>query len=285
MKKRTNKWIEFILCLCFGYLGVHRFYSRSKYAKLWLWTLGLFGIGWTIDILVLLCQALLQSSASKKKVVYAPPQVVPTGIHRTTTTNVQKPVIAKLLNDRTNYFKDLLTIDPADIRCLDIETTGLDKINDDILQLSIIDGNGNVLFSDYIRPVNKAAWPDAERIHGISPEMVAIKPTIDELRSEINQIMANAKVVLGYNSNGFDIPFLKNKGIVFPEKAEYVDVMLLFAPIYGEWNEYHGNYRWQKLTTCANYYGYEFQAHDALEDIKATLFCYYKIVGAYASEQ
>ena len=58
----------------------------------------------------------------------------------------------------------------------------------------------------------------------------------------------------------------------------HYDVMLEFAPIYGEWSSYHESYKWQKLTTCAKYYGYEFKAHDSLEDVKATLFCYKKMI-------
>lgn len=50
--------------------------------------------------------------------------------------------------------------------------------------------------------------------------------------------------------------------------------MLIFAKIYGQWDDYHGNYKWQNLSKCARYYGYEFKAHDSLEDVKATLFCY-----------
>ena len=34
------------------------------------------------------------------------------------------------------------------------------------------------------------------------------------------------------------------------------------------------DYKWQKLTTCAAYYEYKFNAHDSLEDVKATLHCY-----------
>lgn len=47
-----------------------------------------------------------------------------------------------------------------------------------------------------------------------------------------------------------------------------------FAPIYGEYNSYYGDYKWQKLGTAAAYYGYEFKAHDSLEDVRATLFVY-----------
>ena len=56
--------------------------------------------------------------------------------------------------------------------------------------------------------------------------------------------------------------------------------MMDFAPIYGEWSEYHGDYKWQSLSTCAAYYGYDWgedKAHDSLADCKATLFCYNRI--------
>ena len=46
-----NKWIALILCMCFGWLGVHRFYEGKVFTGvLYLCTLGLFGIGWIVDI-------------------------------------------------------------------------------------------------------------------------------------------------------------------------------------------------------------------------------------------
>lgn len=53
--------------------------------------------------------------------------------------------------------------------------------------------------------------------------------------------------------------------------------MLEFAKEYGEWNEYFGDYKWQKLSTAASYYGYKFKAHDSLEDVRATLYVYKKL--------
>ena len=50
-----NKWIAFILCLFLGYLGMHKFYEgRIGAGILYLITVGLFGIGWLIDTIVLL---------------------------------------------------------------------------------------------------------------------------------------------------------------------------------------------------------------------------------------
>ena len=53
--RTKNKWAAFFLCLFFGGLGVHKFYEgRIGMGILYLFTCGLFGIGWTIDTIVLL---------------------------------------------------------------------------------------------------------------------------------------------------------------------------------------------------------------------------------------
>lgn len=47
-----------------------------------------------------------------------------------------------------------------------------------------------------------------------------------------------------------------------------------FAPVAGKWDERHGDWRWVKLGQCAGHYGYRFDAHGALEDTRATLYCF-----------
>ena len=50
-----NKWVAFLLCLFLGYLGAHKFYERRiGLGILYLFTCGLFGIGWFIDCIALL---------------------------------------------------------------------------------------------------------------------------------------------------------------------------------------------------------------------------------------
>lgn len=52
-----NKWLSFLLCFFFGEFGVHRFYEgKIGTGLLWLFTFGLFGIGWFIDLIILLCK-------------------------------------------------------------------------------------------------------------------------------------------------------------------------------------------------------------------------------------
>ena len=53
--RAKNKWVSFILCILLGYLGAHKFYEgRIGSGLLYLFTFGLFGIGWFIDCIVLL---------------------------------------------------------------------------------------------------------------------------------------------------------------------------------------------------------------------------------------
>lgn len=161
---------------------------------------------------------------------------------------------------------------------IDTETTGL-EFTSDVLQVSIIDFEGNTLFDKYMKPIKATEWPIAESVHHISPEMVKDLPTIEYYKEEIQNIINAADLIIGYNIN-YDMGILIDKGINFYNKDTF-DVMKEFAPIYGDWNEKCQNYRWQKLTKCAEYYGYTWEenAHNSLGDTKATLHCYKKMKG------
>lgn len=53
--KKCNKWVSFFLCLFLGFLGAHKFYEgRPGKGVLYLLTVGLFGIGWIYDTIVIL---------------------------------------------------------------------------------------------------------------------------------------------------------------------------------------------------------------------------------------
>lgn len=55
--REKNKWVAFLLCFFLGGIGAHKFYEgRVGMGILYLFTAGLFGIGWLIDIIALLCK-------------------------------------------------------------------------------------------------------------------------------------------------------------------------------------------------------------------------------------
>lgn len=162
---------------------------------------------------------------------------------------------------------------------IDTETTGLNADTDELLQVSIIDSQGNTLFNSYIKPLFTENWDGAMAVNHITPEMVANAPNIIEVKQEINKIINSANVIVGYNIL-FDLEFLAAFGIE-NSKATAIDVMQDFADIYGEWSDKYGCNKCQKLTKCAEYYGYDWGtdiAHDSLADCRATLYCYQKML-------
>jgi len=51
----SKSWIvALLLCIFLGYLGVHRFYvGKIGTGILWMLTVGLFGIGYIVDLLLI----------------------------------------------------------------------------------------------------------------------------------------------------------------------------------------------------------------------------------------
>jgi len=164
--------------------------------------------------------------------------------------------------------------DTKKIICFDTETTGLDSSSDEILQFGAVDENGETLMNVYIRPTRHDRWVNAMYINGITPQMVSDAPLIESVSEEIAQLFDQAEVIIGYNVE-FDLAFLKKAGIKISNK-EIHDVMVEAAPIIGKYNA-GGSYSYPSLEKTAACYEYKFKAHDALEDAKATLYCYYKV--------
>ena len=52
-------WVDFAICFCFGFFGVHKFMKHDKKMGLiYLCTMGLFGFGWMFDCVVYFVNAL-----------------------------------------------------------------------------------------------------------------------------------------------------------------------------------------------------------------------------------
>lgn len=166
---------------------------------------------------------------------------------------------------------------------LDTETTGLNPLRDEILQLAIIDADtGATLYNQYHKPTHCEEWAEAEAVNHISPEYVEdCEPITSPLcAAKIREILSQADEIIGYNT-GFDLAMLAAAGYeVAVDLITITDVMRMYAPLHGEWSEEHQNYKWQKLTTCAENLGYDwgvYPAHDALNDCQATRYCWKRI--------
>lgn len=167
--------------------------------------------------------------------------------------------------------KNLLSVPKENILVFDTETTGLKpETDDEILQISIINGNGEILFNSYIKPEHRKRWPKATEINGITYAMVKNSPTISAVRDEIQKLFQNADLVVGYNLD-FDVSFLNAANIYLKPGSQRFDCMYEYSDLRAVPDDYHGGYKWFKLQQVAQNYGFDFTAHDALEDTKATL--------------
>ena len=168
----------------------------------------------------------------------------------------------------------LTSISPEKVLVFDTETTGLNPYgNDEILQLAIINGNGEELFNSYFKPEMRKTWTKAAEVNGITPRMVKNSPHFEDLQDEIQNIFDSAELIIAYNVE-FDIRFLMASGIKLKKNLLIFDVMQEYAAARGQIDNRFGDYKWYKLEQCASSYKYKFDAHDALEDTKATLHCY-----------
>lgn len=83
-----------------------------------------------------------------------------------------------------------------DLRVFDTETTGLGETAQ-IISISIVDHQGNVLFDSLVRP-DCHIPEDATDIHGISDEDVAGAPTWPQIHHQVCELLQN-KPVIAYN--------------------------------------------------------------------------------------
>jgi DNA polymerase-3 subunit epsilon len=150
---------------------------------------------------------------------------------------------------------------------LDTETTGLRGRyaggGDEIVEVAILDNRGRPLVNQLVRPSRRKLWPEAQRIHGISPAMVARAPTLDALLPQIAEVVSDCRVVI-YNA-AFDLQFFPAE-IFGSSRVECA--MLRYAQWKGDWNYRYGNPRWHKLHVAARATGFDgdVQWHRALGD-------------------
>lgn len=166
---------------------------------------------------------------------------------------------------------------------LDTETTGLNRERDDeACQIAVVASDGTVLLDTLVKP-SLPIEPGAARIHGITDEMVKDAPTFVEILPHLHEAL-DGRVVVIYNAD-FDAGIIGNMILSSSGAPErnYMDrhfslqglwcAMQQYARFYGEWNDYHESFRWQRLGSACAELGIHVvgPAHSALGDALRTL--------------
>lgn len=160
----------------------------------------------------------------------------------------------------------------GDVLILDTETCDLDG---EIIELAIIDTHGNQVYNQRFKPLTEIQ-PGAQRVHGISTEMLVNEPSFADECVVIRPLLSTAHVVLIYNAP-FDIGCLNvtcDLHSLPPVTFSAACIMRYYAQFYGERSR--GRYKWQKLTGGD---------HSALGDARAALALLRKMAGEVLEAQ
>lgn len=79
----------------------------------------------------------------------------------------------------------------------DLELTGVYD-HDEIISISIVNAKGETVMDTLVHPVHNKRWKRTEKIHGITPAMVADAPTLAELTPRIKELFENADRLIAY---------------------------------------------------------------------------------------
>ena len=200
------------------------------------------------------------------------------------TWNITNQNILNLaqLQQTVNKIEQLALNTQNNAIAIDIETTGFDPKTDEIVQIAIVDEHAQPLFNSLIRPTHATSNAEALKVHGLTPSLLQNQPTLQDVAGQIQTILNQHPIEIGYNQINFDNKFLENAGFKLPQKQ--IDVMLLYSEYKAVPNNYPEGYnktpyKWFKLTQCADDFDYpgKYQAHDSLNDAKATMYCFKEI--------
>ncbi len=152
----------------------------------------------------------------------------------------------------------------------DLETTGLDLVNDRIIQISFIKvyPDGKEERGDYLVNPEKPIPSEISALTGISDADVANAKTFKQLSSELETKFKGCDFA-GFNSNHFDIPLLAEEflraGIDFDfAKCRLIDVQTIFHKM--ERRNLAAAYKFY----CGRKMEEDFAAHRADQDTEAT---------------
>lgn len=167
-------------------------------------------------------------------------------------------------HDRTAsimWSRELLK-DPHSWCIIDTETTGLNPKHCRVVEITVLDGEGNLLFDSLVNPA-LAIPQEVSKIHGISDAHVSASPAIFELWPKFKEAVAGRRLI-AYNS-AYDRAVLHHEASRHELESiggNWECAMTRYSAFVGAWNPRFGNYRFQKLPSAG---------HRALVDCQVTL--------------
>ena len=266
IKNKNKVLIKLIVIIFVGYLGIHKFIEKNtKMGWIYLFTCGLFGIGWFVDIVV----------AVKELIAVDSSDVVLKNNHnnleRYGVTEIVRYPGHKIVYKKIEK-KEILERQPKEFVVFDIETTGLSpEEGNRIIEFCFLKYKDNVLVDKMMGLVNPECLLPLKIIDltGINNEDLVGKQNMSEYINEIITFINN-QVVIGHNVM-FDLKFLRSEieRCNFETKdlnIEYIDTLEMARNTI-----YLDNH---KLETLKYYLGIQTTSHRADADCETTFEVY-----------
>lgn len=138
--------------------------------------------------------------------------------------------------------------------------------HNELLEIAVVDLSGRCLYHRFFRPAKHDSWPESEKIHHITPAMVANKPTARECAKEIRQLLYSAECLAFFSPHG-DLYVLRSIGILPRNVIDIRDGL-------------PNRLRDCGLEEVASWFCYKWQGarHSALGDARAAAYCYMVLV-------
>lgn len=160
---------------------------------------------------------------------------------------------------------------------LDTEATGLKRHLHEVIEVALVSPEGGILFQSLVK-TQHFPLPDNLKtdIHGITHGMLSSAPTWPEIFPGFLEVLGQHEGVVVYNAR-FDQELLEGTlrryGLTLPP-LEWHCLFNSFRRFYGEWDESHGDWRFQSLDTACASFGRDRgkEKHRAATDATDALF-------------
>ena len=194
---------ELIICILLGWLGIHKFIEgKTKLGLVYLFTCGLFGIGWLIDIIICLNKVI--SSKNRYNV-----NNTIQNYNTDKTNDSTKKVLVKAQKEEINFDSNIKSF-----IAFDLETTGLTAGYDKIIEVGFVKFLDGKIIDSYSALVkcDRHISGSATKINHITDEMLAEngEDPVEVFRkvTEFIKEAMNSNIPLVAHNASFDIGFL-----------------------------------------------------------------------------
>lgn len=247
-----NKKIYLVITIIGGWFGLHHFVNGNRRKGfLYLFTLGLFYIGWFIDIYRAFKELKKYDNNSNLK-----------------TKN-------KFFVSADNITQDIIDkkLEVNDYVVFDFETTGTDTFSDAITEFTFLKYKNNKFIDElsFLVNPNTPIPRKVSEFTGITNEMVSNEHTIDYYIKDILNFI-DGFVLIGHNICNFDYYFLKHaieRNIILEKNINYecIDTLIMARQLINDTENF-------KLETLKKYLNIKLISHRSKEDCQVTAKLY-----------